>query len=173
MAHSWHEGCPIDVRELRLVAVTHWDFAGVAQTGEIVVHTDQARAVIAVFEALFDGGYPIVSMVPIGDLPVGAEDQPDYANTSGYHCRVVAGTKRWSQHALGLAIDLNPFQNPLVSDTEIWPSGAERYVDRDFDEPGMITQDDIVLTAFGSIGWGWGGNWSSLKDYHHFSATGR
>ena len=172
MAHSWHDGCPVELDQLRLIELGYWDFDGVARTGEIIVNVDESEAVATVFEALFDDEFPIVSIVPIGDLPPGAEDQPDYTNTSGYHCRVVAGTNRWSQHAFGLAIDLNPFQNPLVSDFDVWPQGAKRYTNRDLGELGMIGQDDDVVAAFESIGWGWGGNWSSLKDYHHFSATG-
>lgn len=173
LAHSWREGCPVGVEDLRVLTVTHWDFEDRIVIGRIVVHTDQAEPVVSVFEALFDQGFPMVSLIPIGDLRVGAEDDPDYANTSGFHCRVVAGTNRWSQHAYGLAIDLNPFQNPWVSGSEIWPIGAGRYLDRDLGDPGMITDGDGVIDAFESIGWSWGGNWSSLKDYHHFSSTGR
>lgn len=145
-----------------------------SHTGEIVVHTQDSRAVMAVFESMFDNQYPIESVIPIGDLPVGVEDDdPGYSNTSGFHCRVVSGTRRWSQHAFGLAIDLNPHINPFVSDDVIWPSESERYTDRGLDEPGMITEDDAVTEAFDSIGWSWGGRWESVKDYQHFSSTGR
>jgi hypothetical protein len=36
----------------------------------------------------------------------------------------------------------------------------------------MIHAGDPVVRAFRSVGWRWGGNWRSLKDYQHFSATG-
>lgn len=173
LAHSWHEGCPVVVEDLRILTVSHWDFEDRPAIGRIVVHADEAESVVSVFGALFDQGFPIAGMAPIGDLPIGAEDDPEYPNTSGFHCRVVAGTNRWSQHAYGLAIDLNPFQNPWVSGAEIWPAGAGRYVDRDLGDRGMITDGDGVVEAFESIGWSWGGDWSSLKDYHHFSSTGR
>ncbi len=82
------------------MTVTYVDFGDKIQTGEIVVHADQSRAVMAVFESLFDNGYPIESIIPIGDLPENAEDEdPEYSNTSGFNCRVVSGTNRWSQHA--------------------------------------------------------------------------
>lgn len=173
LAHSWQEGCPVEPEDLSLVVVSHWDFDGEAQRGEIVVNSAEALSIVAVFEVLFDNGYPIESVVPIGDLPEDAEAEPDYANTSGFHCRPVYGGTGWSQHAFGLAIDLNPHLNPLVTDGEIWPADANAYVDRSLGEPGMITDGDFVVDAFASFEWGWGGHWSSMKDFHHFSATGR
>ena len=43
----------------------------------------------------------------------GADDHRSMAadNTSGFNCRFVAGTQRWSMHAYGLAVDLNPVEN--------------------------------------------------------------
>lgn len=173
LGHSWHEGCPIGPDDLLTVTVAHWGFDGEVHQGELVMNLNLAGKVIQVFEMLFDAGYPIESIIPIGDLPPDAEEDPDYSNTSGFHCRVVAGTARWSEHATGLAIDLNPHLNPFVDGTRIEPSGAARYVDRSLDEPGMIKDGGVVVDAFRSIGWTWGGHWQSLKDYHHFSATGR
>ena len=160
--------------ELDLVTVTYVGFDERIHSGEIVVHTEHSRAVMAAFESMFDNRYPIQSIIPIGDLPIGVEDDdPEYSNTSGFHCRVVSGTSRWSQHAFGLAIDLNPHLNPFVSNDVIWPAGSERYADRSLNEPGMITEGDPVTNAFDSIEWGWGGRWVSVKDYQHFSSTGR
>jgi hypothetical protein len=112
-------------------------------------------------------------MIPIGELPEGAEDQPGYVNTSAFHCRPVKGSTSISEHAFGRAVDLNPHLNPYIRGDVVWPEGSERYLDRSLGEPGMITEGDVVVTAFDEIGWGWGGRWRSLKDYHHFSATGR
>ncbi|MGB7860195.1 MAG: M15 family metallopeptidase [Acidimicrobiia bacterium] len=160
--------------DLQLVTFTYWGFDGESRDGNIVVHSGVSRAVLAVFDSLFDNRYPIESVIPIGDLPVDAESRPDYNNTSGFHCRVVEGTNRWSDHAYGLAIDLNPLLNPFVDrDGEIWPTGAERYLDRGLGEPGMIDPAGGVVLAFESIGWEWGGNWQSIKDYHHFFAPQR
>ena len=38
--------------------------------------------------------------------------------------------------------------------------------------PAMITEGDAAWRAFRDIGWTWGGDWRSLKDYMHFSANG-
>lgn len=172
LSHSWSEGCPVDVEDLRLVRVDYLGFDGAEHRGELVVHRDQALPVVEVLATLLAAEFPIESIIPIGDLPEDAEDSPVYNNTSAFNCRFVEGTSTWSQHAYGRAIDINPFQNPFVDGDRIWPTGAEAYLDRSRDEPAMIHAGDGVVEAFASIGWPWGGNWSSLKDYQHFSSTG-
>ena len=79
----------------------------------------------------------------------------------------------WSQHAYGLAIDINPMQNPYVtSDGYIFDYHARRYRDRSLHLPGMIHPDDAVVRAFEAIGWTWAGSWTHDKDYMHFSQNG-
>jgi hypothetical protein len=95
----------------------------------------------------------------------GGSDEASMAadNTSAFNCRRIAGTSRWSEHAYGRAIDINPVENPHVTAA----------IDRSQLRPGMIVADDVVVKAFAAIGWSWGGTWRSSKDYQHFSATGR
>ena len=83
------------------------------------------------------------------------------------------GATLFSQHAYGLAVDVNPFQNPYLKGDLVLPELASSYRDRDRHRPGMILADDPVVRAFASIGWTWGGTWRSLKDLQHFSANGR
>ena len=93
--------------------------------------------------------------------------------TSVFNCRFVSGTNRWSQHAYGRAIDINPVENPWVgSDGSVSPAKGEAYVDRSQHKKGMIHGGDSTVRAFSRSGWGWGGYWSSSKDYMHFSASG-
>jgi hypothetical protein len=47
------------------------------------------------------------------DVYSGDDDRSMAANnTSAFNCRKVAGTSKWSEHAYGRAIDVNPVQNP-------------------------------------------------------------
>jgi hypothetical protein len=95
-------------------------------------------------------------------------------NTSAFNCRFVSGTARWSEHAYGRAIDINPVQNPYVSSSgRASPPAGAAYVDRSRRAPGMIHAGDAVVRAFAAVGWGWGGSWRGVKDYQHFSASGR
>ena len=107
----------------------------------------------------------------------GGDDEKSMAanNTSGFNCRTVAGTDRWSQHSFGAAIDLNPVQNPYVTGAGVSPTAGEPYAragDRRAAVQGLITADSVVVRAFRDAGWEWGGDWSSPKDYQHFSAAG-
>jgi len=82
------------------------------------------------------------------------------------------GSRAWSQHAYGAAIDLNPVENPYVDGDTVLPPAGEAYLDRSPPRPGMIAAGGVVVRAFAAIGWSWGGDYHSLKDYQHFSATG-
>jgi hypothetical protein len=94
--------------------------------------------------------------------------------TSAFNCRFAEGRPGvWSEHAYGRAVDINPVQNPYVSGGTVLPRAGERYLNRRRWRPGMIHDGDAVVRAFAAIGWGWGGHFHSLKDYMHFSATGR
>ncbi len=97
----------------------------------------------------------------------------DGNDTAAFSCRTTPGSTTVSQHAYGLAIDVNSFQNPYVKGDLVIPELASAYLDRDRARPGMIEPGDEVVRAFASIGWEWGGDWQSLKDYQHFSQNGR
>jgi hypothetical protein len=126
-----------------------------------------------VFRLLFDARFPIRQMVLVDEYG-GSDDRSVQANnTSAFNCRAVTGGTNWSQHSYGAAIDINPLQNPYVySDGHVSDPRAVPYLDRSNVRPGMIVEGDVVVRAFDAIGWDWGGRWSSIKDYQHFSATG-
>jgi hypothetical protein len=173
LAHSWTADCPAALADLVWIDLDHWGFDGVVHSGSIVVARSEGENVVAIFRRLFEIGYPIESVIPIGDLPVGIEDDdPNYNNTSALHCRKATGSSRWSEHAKGLAIDINPFQNPFITSNILWPANSARYLDRSLGEPAMIVAGDETVKAFADHGWLWGGNWVSIKDYQHFSVSG-
>lgn len=173
MTSSWRPGCPVAPEDLRLLTLTHWGFDGAVHRGELVIHEDQARAVKEVFRALFKARFPIKRMELV-DVYGGDDDRSMAANnTSGFNCRSVAGSFSWSEHAYGRAIDINPIQNPEVRGGRVSPPAGAAYLDRSHRARGLIQADDVVVQAFAAVGWGWGGYWTSLKDYQHFSSTGR
>jgi hypothetical protein len=168
----WREGCPVGLEDLAAVRVTHRGFDGQDHAGVIVVHKDAAPAVLEVFRKLYEVGFPIQEVSPIEKY--GGDDARSMAanNTSGFNCRGVGGGKTWSQHAYGLAIDLNTVQNPYVKGERVSPPEGRGFLDRSAAVPGLIRAGDPVVLAFREMGWKWGGNWSSAKDYQHFSANG-
>ncbi|HEX6286225.1 MAG TPA: M15 family metallopeptidase [Acidimicrobiia bacterium] len=170
---SWVEGCPVAVDELRYVTMSHHGFDGEVHTGEMIVHVDEAKGVVEVFRRIFDAGYPIEQMRVIRQDEVDDPPTGDWNETTSFVCRPAVGSNNWSQHAFGLAIDVNPFQNPYVRDDLVIPELASAYTDREEVRAGMIFRDDVVVKAFAGIGWSWGGNWNTLKDWMHFSRSGR
>lgn len=170
---SWRPGCPHPVEALRLVRARHWGFDGAVHDGSIVVDAAVADAVVRVLGDLFSARYPIERMEPV-DRYGGSDDASMAANnTSAFNCRPATGSSGWSEHAFGRAIDLNPLQNPYVRGDLVLPAQSARYLDRTSTDPGVIHDGDAAVTAFAREGWRWGGHWSSLKDYQHFSPSGR
>jgi hypothetical protein len=169
---SWRPGCPVGLRDLRLLRLSHWDFGGRARTGRLVVHRDVAPEMVEVFRDLYAARFPIRRMVPV-DAYGGSDFRSIEAdNTSAFNCRFVEGTTRWSNHATGTAIDVNPIENPYVSAGRTAHRASRPYVERTPRRPGMAYEGGALVRAFDRIRWGWGGRWTSVKDYQHFSASG-
>jgi len=178
---TWKPGCPVPLSDLRLLRFNHWGFDGVVKRGPMVVHEDVADDVLWAFRQLFDARFPI-RRVALAREFVPEEFEPRISSrrsvTAAFNCRTVVTPlgpgESFSQHAYGLAIDINPVQNPFVlADGFVRNRMARPYVDRSRDLPGMIRDGDGVVRSFEAIGWSWGGRWNGGKDYMHFSRTGR
>ena len=171
LAHSFRPGCPVLPGQLRRLTVSYWGFDGKRRVGAIVVRATAARPVLSVFRKLYAARFPI-RRLRLVEAYKGSDDASMAAdNTSGFNCRFVSGTRRWSQHAYGLAIDVNPVENPYVDGGRVSPPAGRRYLDRSRRRPGMVVPGGVVVRAFAAIGWSWGGRWSP-PDYQHFSASG-
>jgi hypothetical protein len=171
---SWRPGCPVGLDDLRLVRATHRGFDGRIRTGRLIVHRDVARDVLGVFRRLYAAGFPIRRMVPVDAYGASDFRSIEADNTSAFNCRFVDGTTRWSEHAYGRAIDLNPIENPYVTSRGTTSHRASvRYLRRTPYQPGMAVEGGVAVSAFEAAGWSWGGRWSGAKDYQHFSASGR
>ncbi len=171
---SWRPGCPVGFGGLRLLRVAHWGFDGRVHRGRLVVHHDEARAMLRVMHRLYRLRFPIRRMRLVDAY--GADDRRSMAadNTSAFNCRFVAGTERWSEHAYGRAIDLNPIENPYVTASGyVSPPAGAPFANRSRHAEGMVHRHGPVVGTFAAAGWQWGGNWAWPKDYQHFSATGR
>jgi D-alanyl-D-alanine carboxypeptidase len=172
--YSWRRGCPVGPVELRLLRVDHWGLDGRVHRGELIVHRDHARRVLVVLEKLFKARYPVQRLRVVDAYRADDDRSMAANNTSGFNCRRVSGSSRWSEHAFGRAIDLNPLRNPYVTrGGRVSPPAGRPYANRDRRAAGMIHGGDAVVRAFAAAGWRWGGSWSGSHDYQHFSSTGR
>jgi hypothetical protein len=172
MGAAWRPGCPVGLAELRYLTVSFRGFDGRPHTGELVVHRRVAAQVVSVFARLYRAGFPIEEMRLVTGADLAAHPTGDGNNTAAFVCRAARRQTRWSAHAYGLAVDVNPFQNPYRRGDLVLPELASAYLDRGHRRPGMVRAGDVVTTAFAGIGWTWGGTWRSPTDHMHFSATG-
>jgi hypothetical protein len=178
---TWRRGCPVPISGLRLLRFNYVDLDGVIERGPMVVNATVAEDVLWVFGQLFHARFPIQQVGLAREFDEAAyEEHPNSRRgvTASFNCRVVITPDgpgdTFSQHSYGLAVDVNPLQNPFVgTDGYVHNRFARPFVDRSGDSPGMIHDGDVVVDAFAAIGWSWGGRWSGDKDYMHFSASGR
>jgi D-alanyl-D-alanine carboxypeptidase len=170
---SWRPGCPVPLGDLRLIALTYRGFDGRAHTGQLVADRDAASALVGVFRRLYAARFPIRRMQLVDAY--GGDDfrSIEADNTSAFNCRAATGSTHWSQHAYGRAVDVNPIENPYVSGGTSSHPASRTYLDRSRHRPGMAYEGGVLVESFRAAGWGWGGTWSGIKDYQHFSATGR
>ena len=172
LPYSWRAGCPVGPAQLRLLRLSYWGFDGKERVGSLVVRDRVARSVVDVFRRLHGARFPIRRLRKV-DAYRGSDDASMAAdNTSGFNCRFVSGTRRWSQHAYGEAIDVNPVENPYVQGARVRPPSGRAFRDRDRLRPGMAVSGGVLVRAFAAAGWQWGGRWTGSPDYQHFSTTG-
>ena len=129
-----------------------------------------APGLVSVFRTLWEARFPLRRLRPVSAYR-GSDDASMAAdNTSGFNCRFVGGTSRWSMHAYGEAIDVNPVENPYVRGSTVSPPAGRAYLDRSRPRQGMAVRGGVLVRAFAAAGWKWG---ASFGDYQHFSTTGR
>ena len=168
--HSYRAGCPVALAQLRTVRVSFWGFDERPQVGRIVVSRRVAPDVLAVFRILWRERFPIRRLRPVSAYGGSDDRSMEADNTSGFNCRYVGGTTRWSMHAYGEAIDVNPVENPYLRGSRVSPPAGRAFLDRSRYREGMAVGEGILVRAFASVGWKWG---ASFGDFQHFSTTGR
>ena len=117
----WRAGCPVTLSQLRLLTVKTWGFDGKAHTGQLVVNEKAAAPLQRVFAKLYQLHFPIRHM-QLSDAYVRSGSIPDTDITASFECRKASAspctgktsTGSWSNHAYGLAVDINPNENPYV-----------------------------------------------------------
>jgi hypothetical protein len=174
LPHSWHRGCPVAPAQLRRLRLRYWGFDRQAHLGTLVVNARAVTPLVRVFARLYSARFPIRRMRPIDAYGGSDERSLNADNTAAFNCRraVASGPKRWSVHAYGLAIDVNPVENPYVEGGRVHPRAGRAYLNRSRVRRGMAVRRGLLVRSFAAVGWLWGGRWTGTPDYQHFSATG-
>jgi hypothetical protein len=179
-ADVFHEGAPVDCSRLRTIGFPYFDFNGqIHRDGKIMVLDSVAGHVQAIFAALYRRRFPIDKANLMNHYRGKDDESMVDNNTSAFNDRPIAGgdNSKRSLHAYGLAIDLNPVQNPFVKigdqgNTVFSPAKGADYANRlrirpnKSVRPGMAEE---VVDTFADNGFlNWGGYWDSPIDYQHF-----
>lgn len=175
---GWNENCPIKLDRLSLVQVFFQDFTGQIQEGELICFDVAAQNILNIFKSLFESGFPINSIIPLSKFDYNDEKSMNANNSSCFNNRLISSGNKLSIHSYGLALDINPEQNPMISineeendftNSKIYPALGKNYVNRLLLKQGMI---EPVVEIFLKNGFDiWGGLWQSLIDYHHFEVN--
>lgn len=168
MGVSFHKNPHFGLDHLSYLTVTHVNFYGISMHGHIIVAASIAEEVLDIFQEIYEARFPIERIRLIDYYDADDELSMEDNNSVGFNFRYIANTQRLSNHAWGMAIDINPVQNPFYRDGLVLPVAGAAYMDRDNVRPGMIVPGDAVYNAFISRGWTWGGHWRVPIDYHHF-----
>jgi poly-gamma-glutamate synthesis protein (capsule biosynthesis protein) len=165
---SWRDEprCPRH-DELAYLRLAHVTFDGGTVLGELIVARAIAERAVELFRRLYALGFPIRQMKLVDEFAADDERSMSADNTSAFNYRMVAGTQILSQHARGLAIDINPVENPWRKPERIAPSEGAAFADRTVIRPGMFVRPGPVVAAIDELGWEWGGDWRHAWDDHH------
>lgn len=160
--------CPQEIKNNQtLIDVMYYSTDGLIHQGQIVIDRRLENDIKEVFEVALDEKFPFTGAVPISQFHWSDAKSMAQNNTSGFNYRQVTGGKKLSNHSYGFAIDINPFLNPYIKKDVTLPSGAVY----DLSQPGTLSADHNIVKKFLSLGWEWGGNWRSLKDFQHFEKS--
>ena len=172
---SFKEYCTVPREELRYIRCLHKNIRGDIKVGELVMNVQVADAVCDIFRELYEQSYPIESMLLVDDFEASDELSIMHNNTSAFNYRTVDDTDQISDHAYGLAIDINPYYNVyyIPSENYIFPPEGWEYLDREADFPYKLAEGDLCYNLFLEAGFAWGGYFTYNIDYQHFYYTQR
>ena len=167
---SYPSNAVTSLQSLRYVKVLHIGFDGHTHEGELIVNASIANDILEIFESLYEAKYEIEKIKLVDEYDASDELSMEDNNTSAFNNRNVGNTSKISKHAYGLAIDINPKQNPYVhANGACEPAISRIYCDRtNTNLEHMIDKNDLCYKLFIAHGFRWGGNFLGDKDYQHF-----
>lgn len=178
----WNDSAPVHYTRLRLLTVCYFDFTGTEHVdGKLVVLDACAEEIINIFRELYSQKFPIAEISLMDKYNGDDNCSMSNNNTSCYNCRPIVNSNTISLHAYGVAIDLNPVQNPYISFNKesgtatYKPIAGVEYANRmlvRLGKPNRQGMAEQVLDIFARNGfYYWGGYWDTPIDYQHFQVS--
>lgn len=169
---SYKTGCTIPRSELHYIRALHITNEGIIKVGEMVVNRAISNDILYILRRLFEAGYAIERMELVDNYSADDEASMAANNSSAFNYRTTPGGTRLSAHSRGMAVDINPLYNPYVKESNgkviVAPKSAKEYIDRSKTFPYKICKGDLCCRLFAELGFEWGGDYNTIKDYQHF-----
>lgn len=165
---SYPDDATIPLEDLRYLRLSYIGFDGKSHSGEMICNKLIADDLVEIFRSLYLSEYQIRSIRLIDEFGGSDDASMEADNTSCFNYRKVPGAGHLSKHAYGLAVDINPLENPFVKRGRIYPPSGAEFADRQKSFPHKIDREDLCYKLFRAHGFIWGGSWSTMQDYQHF-----
>jgi hypothetical protein len=164
---SWKPECPVSLDDLAAVEVTYFGFDGLTHQGTLVVHKRFAAEASQIFHELYAIRFPINKVSPWENYGPDVYAEKDI--TVGFYCeKADDAPDEWSGHAYGVAIDINPLDNPFRDAKKgWWPTTSVALAPRN-NAKGKVFPGSAAFNIFAKHGWAWGGFYVGEPDYMHF-----
>jgi hypothetical protein len=153
------------INELQLIDVRYYSTDGKLHKGQIVTNKVLANELAEIFAFILKTKFPVAHVIPA--VKYNWDDNLSMQDNNSYSfCYRNVG---FSKHALGMAMDINPYFNPVR-----WKKGYENRQDkpegaiRDTTINGTFYSSHPVVQEFIRFGFKWGHNFKMKYDDHHF-----
>ena len=178
----WNEKCPVGLERLRVIHFSYYDFNNQRHDdGTMIVLDAVAEHAVNIFKELYTLKFPIAKACTIDKY--NGDDEASMAdnNSTCFQFREITGGGLLSIHGYGLAIDINPMQNPFItwqepevathSSVKVMPGAGVEHLNRTNIRVGMVETPGIIA-IFKKHGFKiWGGEWNKPIDLHHFQPS--
>lgn len=153
------------IKELELIDVKYYSTDAKIHAGQILTNKKIAKDVKRMFRFMFKAHFPIAKVIPVVMYNWNDDLSMEDNNTYSFCYRDVS----YSKHATGMAIDINPFFNPVR-----WKKGYEYRKNKPV---GAIYNTSVngtfyalqpVVMEFRKWGFRWGHTFTRNFDDHHF-----
>jgi len=153
------------IDQLKLISVRYYSTDHKIHQGQVLTNIKIADKLELMFKFMLNERFPIAHAIPVVNYNWDDEVSMEANNTYSFCYRDVS----FSKHARGMAIDINPYFNPVR-----WKEGYENRLNKPvgahFDPsiPGTFYKQHPVVLEFMKLGFYWGHNFSTKHDDHHF-----